>query len=55
LEFYNCIEEYNLLGLKWIGQHFTWCNNCTDDMRVYPKIERGSGNEAWNNMLGVIS
>ncbi|XP_015168633.1 uncharacterized protein [Solanum tuberosum] len=46
-EFLSVIEDCGLLDLGYNGSHFTWCNQRTEEARVWKRLDRAMVNDQW--------
>lgn len=45
--FNECIDQCMLSQMRWIGDHFTWCNRQTNDNRIWSRIDWALINNSW--------
>lgn len=48
--FFNFLNKGNLLSLNASGVPFTWCNDHSDNSRIYERLNRGIANSYWLNV-----
>ncbi|XP_050217558.1 uncharacterized protein LOC126668397 [Mercurialis annua] len=53
-EFQACIDEFNLLELKWSGNLFTWTNNQDAVSKIWRRLDRALVNEEWMNKFNNV-
>ncbi|XP_050232964.1 uncharacterized protein LOC126681469 [Mercurialis annua] len=46
-EFENCLDNTNLVELKWRGNKYTWTNNQQEEDRIWRRIGRVLVSEKW--------
>lgn len=44
-EFISVIEACGLVNLGYSGQHFTWCNQRSEEHRVWKRLDRAMVND----------
>ncbi|XP_050229137.1 uncharacterized protein LOC126678279 [Mercurialis annua] len=50
-EFQNCVDDTNLLELRWSGHHFTWTNNQQGEDMIWRKIDRVFVSVRWIHVI----
>ena len=49
--FRECLSEYGLIDLGFVGQNFTWCNGRLGEYRTLVRLDRIVANEKWMKMF----
>ncbi|TMX01065.1 hypothetical protein EJD97_025277, partial [Solanum chilense] len=47
LEFIDIIEACGIMDIGYSGQHYTWCNQRSDEARVWKRLDRAMVNDKW--------
>ena len=49
--FRECLSDYGLIDLGFVGRRFTWCNGRIGEQRTRVKLDRMVANEEWMKMF----
>lgn len=49
--FCDCLTDYELNDLGFLGFPFTWCDNCQGDQRILERIDCAVANSKWCTQL----
>ncbi|WMV50120.1 hypothetical protein MTR67_043505 [Solanum verrucosum] len=51
LDFISIIEANGLVDIGYSGQHYTWCNQREEDVRVWKRLDRAMVNDKWLELM----
>ena len=49
--FRECLSDYGLIDLGFVGQRFMWCNGRIGDHRTLVRLDKMVANEGWVKMF----